>query len=844
MKILVFLCFLGLSLTSCTESKTMVRNQDFNRGWKFSLNEKQAAFANDLDDKNWREVNLPHDWSVEFPFDSVNGEGCTGYLPGGLGWYRKHFSVQKNDNQNIYVLFDGVYNNSEIWLNGQKLGEHPYGYSPFYYDLSPFLNRSGTDNILAVKVDHTRYADSRWYTGSGIYRNVKLITVNKLHIPVWGTFITTPEVSETSATVHLRVNVANKFDSEQQFDIVTELVSPEGKTVLTLKSENQKLNSGETEFELQGKIENPALWGTENPNLYQAKISIIQQGKTIDQSTTRFGIRSIRFDAETGFFLNGENMKIKGVCLHHDGGLVGAAVPAGVWKRRLEILKDGGCNAIRCSHNPPSEEFLDLCDEMGFLVQDEFFDEWDNPKDKRLNMTEQHDDYITRGYGEHFQEWAESDLKSTILAHRNHPSVIQWSIGNEIEWTYPKNKIATGFFNNMNWSGSYFWSQPPFSPEKIKEEYDKQAPEKYEIGATAQKLANWTREMDITRPVIANCILPSASFISGYADALDIVGFSYRRVMYDYARENYPDKTVMGTENLGQWHEWKAIEERPFVSGTFLWTGIDYLGESNGGWPQKGTASGLLDLAGFTKPSWNMYKTLWTSEPHIYICSQTAEKSKYVADAAGIVTERKPGAWEHALWEWYPVNEYWNYNSGEPVIVEVISNCEQVELFLNEKSLGIKKLADFPDRIYKWAVPFAEGKLEAKGMMGAKSAETQIITAGEPIAIQIISDKTSLEADGYDVAHLVIQLIDEKGNPVLNTEKEISFELQGAIKNLGVDNGDIRSTQKFQANKIKTSKGRALLIVQSTLTIGEATINASGDGLKAASVKLNAKRLK
>ncbi|MGS0523886.1 glycoside hydrolase family 2 TIM barrel-domain containing protein [Zobellia nedashkovskayae] len=288
-------------------------------------------------------------------------------------------------------------------------------------------------------------------------------------------------------------------------------------------------------------------------------------------------------------------MKIKGVCLHHDGGMVGAAVPDDVWRRRLTKLKKAGCNAIRISHNPGSEAFLNLCDEMGFLVQDEFFDEWDNPKDKRKNMNEQSVDYVTRGYTEHFQEWAEKDLKNTILAHRNHPSIIQWSIGNEIEWTYPRNTDATGFFNNMGWQGNYFFSEPPFTPEQIKEQLKTLPKEKYDIGKTAQKLAKWTKELDTTRYVTANCILPSASHLSGYTDALDVVGYSYRRVIYDYGHKNYPNEVIMGTENLPQWHEWKAVMERPFISGLFLWTGIDYMGESNGGWPKKGTNSGLLN---------------------------------------------------------------------------------------------------------------------------------------------------------------------------------------------------------------------------------------------------------
>jgi len=529
-------------------------------------------------------------------------------------------------------------------------------------------------------------------------------------------------------------------------------------------------------------------------------------------------------------------MKIKGVCLHHDGGLVGAAVPKGVWKRRLQILKDGGCNAIRSAHNPASSEFLDLCDEMGFLVQDEFFDEWDYPKDKRMNMWEQHNDYISRGYADRFQEWAESDLKSTMLSHRNHPSIIQWSIGNEIEWTYAGNREATGFFNNMNWSGNYFWSQPPNSPQHIKTAYQNFPHGEYRIENTAKKLAEWTHELDITRPVIANCILPSASFQTGYADALDIVGFSYRRVIYDYAKEHFPQKIVMGTENLGQWHEWKAVAERPFVSGLFLWTGIDYLGEANNKWPKKGTGSGLIDAAGFEKPAYHMFKTLWNDEPHIYLCSNTAEISKYRVNETGQVVEKKEGAWENALWEWYDVNEHWNYADKEMVIAEVISNCAEVELLLNGKSLGTKKLTDFPDRIYKWAVPFEAGKIEAVGKAAAGTITTAVQTAGKPAGVKIYTDEGAVKPG--EVAHVVAQIVDESGTPVRHSEAEIGFSLEGDIQLLGVDNGNMKYNGTYKTNKIPTKNGRALLIFRAGKTPGTAQVVAKSVGLVESSLEI------
>ena len=836
MKNILFYLLVLLTI-SCNNHKepndTISNSIDFNFDWEFQLSD---SLSNNDD---WRKIRLPHDWSVEASFDSINGEGATGYLPGGIGFYKKEFSLALKDDQSAYLLFDGVYNNSETTLNGKKLGFHPYGYSPFYYNLTNVLYQNNETNLLEVKVDRTRYADSRWYTGSGIYRNVNLIVKNKLHIPIWGNFVTTPKISATQAEVLVETKIKNDFDENHQFEVLTVIFDSKGEEIAESTS-NVSIQANKEQFNTQQLlVVNPHLWDIETPYLYKAVTSIVKNGETIDQTETSFGIRTIRFDANKGFFLNGKNRKIKGVCLHHDGGLVGAAVSKGVWKRRLEKLKKAGCNAIRISHNPGSQEFLDLCDEMGFLVQDEFFDEWDNPKDKRKNMNEQSVDYITRGYAEHFQDWAEKDLKNTMLAHRNHPSIIQWSIGNEIEWTYPRNAEATGFFNNMDWSGNYFWELPPNSTEQIKEQLKVLPKGKYDIGETAKKLASWTRELDTTRYIIANCILPSASYESGYVDALDMVGYSYRRVIYDYGHENYPNKPIMGTENLGQWHEWKAIMDRPFISGTYLWTGIDYMGESNEGWPKKGTSSGLLDLAGFEKPSYHMFKALWNETPQIYIASQEQEKSIFKVNTSGKVIEKKQDGWKQALWGWHNVNEHWNYPEKEMVVVEVYSNCNEVELFLNEKSLGVKKLIDFDDHVYKWAVPFEKGTLLAKGMKNGKIVETKIVSTTEAVAIQITTDKKELKADGYDVAHLVAQIVDKNGNPVKTDNHKITFKLEGDVKILGVDNGAIDNVQDFQTNEIMTSKGRCLLIVQSKREASNVTIQATSENMKSEIITVN-----
>ncbi|NMH86199.1 glycoside hydrolase family 2 TIM barrel-domain containing protein [Flavivirga algicola] len=838
-----FLILLGFIFYSCkNDLKVAAQETDFNLNWEFYLSQEDENI-NEIPQNKYKSVNLPHDWVVEEEFDStlVNDALATGYLASkGYGYYKKTFDKKYNEKEVVYALFDGVYNNSEVYINGEKLGFHPYGYSPFYFEISDYLNKEGENNTIAVKIDHTRYADSRWYTGAGIYRKVDLITNNKLHIPVWGTFVTTPKVSKESATVQLNVKVKNDFSSQEDIGIETKILDANNNTVAT--STNKLTIKGNASSEVQQSIDvtNPNLWSTITPNLYKAVTSIIKDKKTVDTYETTFGIRTIKFDANTGFYLNGENMKIKGVCLHHDGGLVGTAVPKGVWKRRLQILKDGGTNAIRISHNPASTELLDLCDEMGILVQDEFFDEWDNPKDKRLNKGESKStDYITRGYGEHFQKWAKKDLTNTMLSHRNHPSIFQWSIGNEIEWTYPRNADATGFFDNMEWSGNYFWSEPPHSVEKIKSELETLPRGKYDIGKTAQKLSKWTKAIDTTRPVTANLILPSSSHLSGYTDALDVIGYSYRRVLYDYGHKNYPDKPIMGTENLGQYHEWKAIMERPHISGTFLWTGIDYMGEIRAAWPVRVQPSGLLNTAGFAKGSYHMMKTLWNEEPHIHIATQNIEKSLNKIDEKGNIVAKDPERWKYALWEWQDVNEHWNYNDNEMISIEIYSNCQEIELFLNDKSLGRKKLSDFEDHIYKWGVPFVEGKLIAKGIKDGVEITEEIVTARKGTKIELASQETSIKADNYDVSHIILQLTDDHGNPAKTDDKLITFNIEGEAKLLGVDNGWKKSVQKFQSNQGKTHNGRILLIIQAKDVQSQVTVTASAEGLESQSITIN-----
>lgn len=828
----IAILILAVGSIACSDRVPHERYTDFNFGWKFVLSDNDMFSEPEFDDSEWRELRLPHDWSIEADFDeSLNG--ATAYLPGGVGWYRKTFATPVDtDNKVVYLYFDGIYNHSTVWINGKEIGGRVNGYTPFYLDVSEFLNDDGAENLIAVRVDRTRYIDSRWYTGSGIYRDVELIVADKLHILPWGTFVKTPEVGPLRAEVQLEVNLFNATNDEQVVDLETVILDPGGTEVSRQK---QQFKVGQDNGHLAQQhfsIDTPALWDIEAPNMYMAVTMLFRDGNIVDQYKTKFGIRSIRYDPGNGFFLNGRNVKIKGVNLHHEAGLVGAAVPDDVWRRRLQALKAAGTNAIRTAHNPPSRNFLDLCDEIGLLVQHEIFDEWDNPKDKRLNQWQRHDDEISRGYAAWFQEEAESDLKNAILRDRNHPSIVQWSIGNEIEWTYPRYKDATGYFD-MNAQGNYFFNPPFITPQEIKRRFHESPEGEYVLAKTAKKLSNWVKELDTSRPVTANLILPSASHISGYTDALDIIGYSYRRVVYDYGKRLYPDKMIMGTENVVQWHEWKAVEERDFIAGTFLWTGIDYLGEAHDRWPEKGLRTGMLDTAGFKKSSWHMIKTLWDEDPHIYMTTQAINNSIYKLNNQGSMVASDN--WDKRTWYWHDVNRHWNYKDSL-VVIEVLTNCGAVEMFLNGDSLGVKRLENNPDRVLKWLVGYSEGVLEARGVGGCEASDI-LQTAGSPVAVDIEVDRNVLPLDEYSVAHLEVQIVDVNGVPVRHEDIELEFDVPASLQVLGSDNGNTQFMERYQSSRLQTSEGRALLIVRG-LEVGQAEIKVRSGGQELATLDL------
>ncbi len=831
-KIIIFITCLTV-LSSCISTQETFNSrstEDFNQNWKFHLGEKTNAQENNFDDASWRTLSVPHDWSIEEGYQKENTAASTGFVPGGIGWYRKTFNLSESDKgKNVRILFDGVYNNSKVWINGQLLGERPNGYISFWYDLTPHLKYGKEENVIAVRVDRQMYIDARWYTGSGIYRKVQLIKTNPVHLAQWGVQITTPEVTKESATLSIASELASGATQDFSKVSIRYTVLNNNKTIV--KGETDKLSNAKVSpFVL--KIPNPELWSVDHPNLYQLVTQVVQDGKVVDETIETFGIRTFRFDSNKGFFLNGKNRKIKGVNLHHDAGAVGAAATKAIWEYRVDQLKSIGVNAIRFAHNPHAKELLEVCDEKGMLVMNEAFDEWDRPKGKNLVYIGDNaaPAEVSKAYPEKFMEWGERDLKDLIRRDFNHPSVFMWSIGNEIEWTFPEYPKT---YQDVNGKQEYYKYEPDYNPEPLKAALDKNTGGKDTLLMLAKQLTKCVKEMDTTRPVTCGAVQPSVGMASGYGSTVDVFGFNYRAVEYDAAHRQYPDLKILGSENWGAYSEWKNCIERDFVSGIFLWTGFAYLGEA-GPWPRKGLNISLFDYAGFKTPRGHFFETLWKEEPKVYLVTTPASESEFSYDEKeGWKFEMqftKPPVWDKLrLWEWYQVNEKWNYKNNESIIVQAYTNCEESELFLNGKSLGKQKLVDFQeDHIIKWQVPFQSGKLNLVGYNNGKQVtDYQLNTPSSFASISLSANKVSLAADGYDVAMITVKLKDADGNIITDDEKEITFAIEGEGKNIAVDNGWENNVQSHLSNKIITHHGKAMLLLQSTREKGKVRIIAT-----------------
>ena len=766
--------------------------QQWDSDWRFAKGDFATAMSRAFDDHSWRGVTLPHDWSTEEPLSSSYGSG-NGFAAGGVGWYRKHFRLEESAREKLVTVdFDGIYDYSEIWVNGQFVGGRPYGYSSFQVQLSPYLRFGSNDNVLAVRVDHSRFADSRWYTGSGIYRNVRLTMTDNLHVAHWGTCITTPQITAKRALVQVETIVQNDSAESHSFTLRWEAVAPSGEIVATEEQRATAAPKTAATLKHSLKISQPLLWSPDAPLLYSLRCRVMEGSKIVDESENPFGIRSFIFDANNGFSLNGVAMKLKGVCLHHDAGPLGAAVPVPVLEHRLRLLKEIGVNAIRTSHNPPAPELLELCDRLGFLVMDEAFDEFTPAKNKWVegrNVGE-----ASRfGYAELFKIWSVRDIQDMVRRDRNHPCIVLWSIGNEVDY-----------------------ANDPFSHPVLGQEYHPGNPPAQELAQCAKPLIAAVKELDTTRPVTAALANVAMSDAVGLGELLDVAGYNYQEQRYADDHKSRPRRILYGSENRHDYRAWLAVRDNKYVAGQFLWTGIDYLGEA-GTWPNHASPPGLFDLCGFKKPLAWFRQSLWSDKPMVYLCVRDSGTQDF--------RRRLPA-------------EHWNCASNSTATVLCYANCDEVELTLNGRTLGTKKMADANNGTLAWQVPFEPGALKAFGRVKGKPVcDFELHTAGATARIELLPDKRTLETGG--ICQIEVRIADEKGVRVLGSDVEVALELIGPARLLGFGNGNVNDTASCSSNQHKTFQGRALAFLQSTSEPGNIVVKASAAGLEAASLRLS-----
>lgn len=797
------LLFFVLPLISYTQQSR--QQLLFNDGWKFQKGDMPSAADPGYDDAEWRAVDLPHDWSIEGPFNS-EWASATAYLPGGIGWYRKIFTVPAQwKNKKVFIYFDGVYKNSEVWINGHSLGKRPNGFIPFQYELTPFLKAG--KNTIAVKADHTEFADSRWYTGSGIYRNVYLVALEPMHIDLWGVTFTTPSASPGGADVRVGVSLANSAGKDMPVTVKCVLTDKKGRQVASVQKSLHATASTPGPVDLSFHVAHPSLWSTDDPYLYTLRVSVMSGGRVVDEEMNKVGIRSFRFDANEGFFLNGQNMKLKGVCIHDDAGVLGVAVPREVWVRRLRTLKEGGCNSLRMSHNPHADYLYDLCDEMGLLVMDEAFDEWETGKNKWIkgwNKGQPGKD----GYHEYFTEWANTDLRDMVLRDRNHPSIIMWSIGNEID--YPNDPYSNEILNSGN------------NPQIYGRGYLPDHPPAARMGELSKQLVQVVKQYDTTRPVTAALAGVVMSNTTSYPDNLDVVGYNYQEYRYPGDHEKYPARVIYGSENGMQLDAWKAVDSNRYIAGQYLWTGIDYLGEA-GLWPGRSNEAGLLDLGGFTKPEYFFRQSIWTQKPMIYIGTANIPK-----------TEDK-GIWSHKHAE-----PQWSRKEGDSVRVNCFTNCDEAELFLNKKSLGKKSLASAKGSIPFWDIVYQPGELMVKGYRGGREvAHYSLSTTGKCASITAVPFRDPLIDERKGVKQIEVQIADEKGRRVYGADNEVTVTITGPASLLGMENGYSNDVGRYQANTRKARNGRLIVYVKPGHNYAPFEVKFTSPGLQERTIRFN-----
>ena len=825
MKRLYTLVFLFILYAAGLSAREVI---NFNRDWKFCLNieaDKNPADP-DFNDSGWCTLDVPHDWAIEGDFDEHNPSGTGGgALPGGIGWYRKSFKISGQQNDYVFSIeFDGVYMNSSVYINGHLLGTRPYGYISFSYDLTPYLNWDG-DNVIAVKVDNSDQPNSRWYSGCGIYRDVRIVKTRSVHVDQWGTYITT-EINDQYTVANIDVTIENDRPDPVEITVYSAILDANRKGV-SMMVDNMVAQKGTNTIQQKVYMTGPHLWSLDDPYMYTMLTEIRQNGKTIDTYETPFGIRTIEFRADSGFYLNGEHVRINGVCNHHDLGCLGTATNERAIERQLQILKEMGCNGIRCSHNPPSPILLDLCDRMGFLVMDEAFDMWHRRKTER-------------DYARFFEGWANRDLSDMIKRDRNHPSIVIWSIGNEVQeqWSDARaDTLSDLLLETLSDRDEYII------------DYKREDIDNVNVFIT-QNLVDIIKHYDPTRPVTAGCNEPSPNNNLFRSGAIDVIGYNYHNQNVPAVPRLFPGKPFIITESVsalmtrgfyempsdkmmtrpvrwdrpyfndtfscsaydnvatpwGSHHEENLIflNSQPFVAGQYIWTGFDYIGEPTPyGWPARSSYFGIVDLAGFPKDIYYLYQAEWTDTPVLHL---------------------------------FP---HWNWTPGEQIDMWCYyNNADEVELYINGVSQGIRS-KDAQHLHVVWNVTFEPGTVKVVARKdGVETASQEIHTAGEPAQIRLTPDRSTIKSNGTDLSFVTVEILDKDGNLCPNADNLVQFEISGNGFIAGVDNGSPISLERFKDNKRKAFYGKCLVVVQNNGKKGKIKLDAVSEGLKRAHIDI------
>ena len=811
MKKLLILFVALAAITFRAEAREKI---NFDKGWRFILADSAQMSLAMYDDSAWRMLNVPHDWAIEGDFSASAPSGNSGgALPGGVGWYRKSFEVAAADKGKLfYIDFDGVYMNAKVWINGQLLGQRPYGYSSFRFDLTPHL-KFGARNVVAVRVDNSDQPNSRWYSGCGIYRHVWLVKTEKIHVAHWGTHV----VAEGNK-VSVSVSIDNNTTSQQTVVVRNKIISPAGVQVASASKKLSLNPSAKSISSLsQLKVSRPQIWSCETPYIYKVVTTIEQNGKVVDTYETPTGFRTFKFDAEKGFSLNGKSMKINGVCQHHDLGCLGAAVNEDALYRQLRILKEMGTNAVRCSHNPPAPELLAMCDTMGLIVMDESFDMWRRRKTKN-------------DYARFFDQWAERDLTDLVLRDRNHPSILMWSIGNEVleQWSSADADTLSAEQANLILNAGHDASTLSHGTEMSVN------------SLLCKNLCEIIRRLDNTRPITAGCNEPDPKNHLFKSGALDIIGFNYHHQWVKDVPKNFPGKPFIFSESVSalqtrgfymmpsdsvykapiEWwlpyqdpsfqcsaydnmhaswsstHEetWDVVKHNDFVGGQFIWTGFDYIGEPTPyGFPARSSYFGIVDLAGFPKDSYYMYQSEWTDKQVLHL---------------------------------FP---HWNWLEGQDIDLWCYyNNADEVELFINGRSQGVKAKKDDHEYHLMWRVKFEPGEVKAVARKNGKVvAEKTIRTSGAPAQLRMTSDRIRFgnNPNGDNLAFITVEVIDKDGNLCPRADDQVFFEVEGG-RIVGVDNGNPISMERFKDTKRKAFNGKCLVVVATDG--GDVTVRAKG----------------